>query len=513
MWPFKSPLERERESLALLAVRHRRRLLETATDFYDRYVDPREAWVDEFGDEWTPLAGAGAGAPGGKSRISNPMELDAARRDCRRLAEGNEFAINGHENRVSFIVGSGLKYEFEIPKGSGVSEADKLAAQAWLDAVLDANDWASREQEAVKRGDRDGECLLRTFWTYEEGERFPRFRFVEPEDLKAPDNLANQPGYSWGIQTDPEDVETVLAYFVNGDEVPAEDVTHVKLNVDKSQKRGIPTFYPVRKNLGRAEKLLRNMSAVATLQAAIALIREHEGFGKDSVEDFRDDQDDFTITEERTGKTRHFQKFGPGTIVDAPAGTKYTFPVAGVAADKFVVVLQAELRAIAARLVMPEFMFTSDASNANYASTMVAEGPAVKMFQRLQSFWREHFLAFLWKAIEVAIRVGILPESVRRLELKTQLPSLVVHDEEKEGKTLGREHDAGVLSKRSWAERRGYDFDVEQARLDEEREHSAETMGGLGLTFPPGSSSSSSSGDEEDEGDGDGEGKAAADEE
>ena len=47
--------------------------------------------------------------------------------------------------------------------------------------------------------------------------------------------------------------------------------------------------------------------------------------------------------------------------------------------------LQAELRAIAARLVMPEFMFTSDASNANYASTMVAEGPAVRMFERLQA--------------------------------------------------------------------------------------------------------------------------------
>ena len=41
-------------------------------------------------------------------------------------------------------------------------------------------------------------------------------------------------------------------------------------------------------------------------------------------------------------------------------------------------VLQAELRAIASRLVMPEFMLTSDASNANYASTMVAEGPAVQ---------------------------------------------------------------------------------------------------------------------------------------
>ena len=33
---------------------------------------------------------------------------------------------------------------------------------------------------------------------------------------------------------------------------------------------------------------------------------------------------------------------------------------------------------------MPEFMLTSDASNASYSSTMVAEGPAVRMFQRLQ---------------------------------------------------------------------------------------------------------------------------------
>ena len=54
---------------------------------------------------------------------------------------------------------------------------------------------------------------------------------------------------------------------------------------------------------------------------------------------------------------------------------EYDFPARGLDASSFVAVLQAELRAIAARLVMPEFMFTSDASNANYASTMVAEGP------------------------------------------------------------------------------------------------------------------------------------------
>ena len=65
------------------------------------------------------------------------------------------------------------------------------------------------------------------------------------------------------------------------------------------------------------------------------------------------------------------------------AGTDYEFPAAGIDAGRYVAVLQAELRAVASRLVMPEFMLSSDASNANYSSTMVAEGPAVKMFDRL----------------------------------------------------------------------------------------------------------------------------------
>jgi len=506
--PFRSRLSRVREELQVQLLEARRRVLESTTAYFDQYVDPREAWIDEHGEEWLPL---GAGGPkGGKTKITTPQELDAVRRNCRRLAEENEFAINGHENRVSYVVGPGLTYEFEIPEGSKVSKASKEKAQAWIDEVLDANDWSTREQEAVKRGDRDGECLIRVFWPFEGAQRVPRFRFIEPEDLRTPESKAGQAGHSWGIETDPDDVETVIAYHVQGDPepIPAEDVTHVKLNVDKAQKRGVPTFYPVRKNLVRAEKLLRNMSAVATLQAAIALIREHDGFSKDQVEDFRTDGDDFTIVENATAKTRHFTKFGPGTIVDAPAGTKYQFPVAGVAADKFVIVLQAELRAVASRLVMPEFMFTADASNANYASTMVAEGPAVKFFQRLQSFWREHLISALWNAVEMAVRFGELPAEVLELELVASLPSLTVRDEEKEGKTLGREHEAGVLSKRTWSEIRGYDFEKEQARLDEERERSAESMGAFGLTPPPGGPGAGKEddqeGDQEDDGDDEG---------
>ena len=34
---------------------------------------------------------------------------------------------------------------------------------------------------------------------------------------------------------------------------------------------------------------------------------------------------------------------------------------------------------------MPEYMLSGDASNANFSSTMVAEGPAVKTFEEMQA--------------------------------------------------------------------------------------------------------------------------------
>ena len=121
--------------------------------------------------------------------------------------------------------------------------------------------------------------------------------------------------------------------------------------------------------------------------------------------------------------------YGPGTILDAMAGTEYEFPAAGLDAGKYVIVLQAELRAIAARLVMPEFMLTSDASNANYSSTMVAEGPAVKMFERLQHDMVDDDLELMRRVIARAVRAGRLPaEALTSTDVHAIAPTLAVRD-------------------------------------------------------------------------------------
>jgi len=54
-------------------------------------------------------------------------------------------------------------------------------------------------------------------------------------------------------------------------------------------------------------------------------------------------------------------------------------------------------------------MLTSDASNANYSSTMVAEGPALRMFARLQAEQVCDDLEVMWRVVNAAIAAGQLP--------------------------------------------------------------------------------------------------------
>ena len=202
----------------------------------------------------TPRAGGTAGI------ISSEVQLAEIRGQCRALAAGNAFAINGHENRISYIVGSGHSYR--VSPGKGRRRRRSLAAevQAVLDEFVRANKWHKRQQEIVRRKDRDGECFLRLFPA---ADGTVQLRFVEPGPGGHSAGPRRRPGGRLGIQTDAGDVETVRGYWIDGRLVDAADVQHRKANVDANVRRGLPLFFPVRKNLHRADKLLRNMSAVA----------------------------------------------------------------------------------------------------------------------------------------------------------------------------------------------------------------------------------------------------------
>jgi hypothetical protein len=437
------------------------RLLETLNDLWDHAVDPDEPLYDVDGSRWSPVDAESATGSG--LAFANEQQLREIRLQCRALAVTNEFAINGHENRISFVVGTGHSYRVHGKRAQPAPEELARDVQAVLDEFVRANQWQKRQQEIVRRLDRDGEVFLRFF---PGANGVLRVRFVEPSQVGTPPERAADPAATFGIRTDPADVETVLGYCVDGRWVEASAIQHRKANVDANVKRGLPLFYPVRKNLRRAEKLLRNMSVVAEIQSAIAIIRKHASGTKGSVQQFVAAAADASRTNSASGKTGYFQRYAPGTILDAFAGVDYQFPAASIDASRYVAVLQAELRAIASRLVMPEFMLTSDASNANYASTMVAEGPSVRMFQRLQQDMIEDDLEVMRRVVAAAVQSDRLPsEAAAAVEIQAVPPSLAVRDRLKEAQAdqiLVRNQ---AMSVQTLALRHGLDPDREQERI------------------------------------------------
>jgi capsid protein len=443
---------------------YEQRVSEAVDSLWDALVDPREAYLDDEGMWWNNLSGAGAGFVRAGLPYLSEDQLAEVRLECRRLVATNEFAINGVENRISYVVGSGHVYRAVLRDDSAAGQELLGEVQGVLNEFLQVNAWHARQQEIVRRMDRDGEAFLR-FFAGAAG--MTRVRFVEPEQVATPKELSQDPDATFGVHTERDDVETALGYYIDGQPVDAIHIQHRKSNVDANVKRGLPLYFPVRKNLRRVEKLLRNMSAVAEIQSAIALIRKHRSALRNGVEQFVSDGSVGGNFSQATGRMRHLGQYAPGTILDAPAGLEYDFPAAGINASNFVTVLQAELRAIAARLVMPEFMFTSDASNANYSSTLVAEGPAVKMFERLQASLRNDDLLVMWRVVENAAAAGRLPRDVRRrVEIQITLPSLHVRDQLREVQVEKIAFEKGILSPQTWSQRLGLDYDQEQKNLE-----------------------------------------------
>lgn len=425
------------------------RLVETFLDLGDRYVDPSEPYHDDqlqWNDQlqWMQVAG---------NACFTESTLKSVRDECRRLALSNEYAINGLENRINYVIGQGHRYHVVPKHEEGADIA--LRVQELLDDFLEKNDWTRRQQEIMRRQDRDGEVFIRMFPSRQ---GMMQLRFVEPDQVYTPRHLVDDPSSTFGIQTDRNDVEYVYGYWIDEQWIDAEQIQHRKANVDGNVKRGIPLYGPVRKNLRRAEKLLRNMSVVAEIQSAIALIRKHTTSGADSIRRFVQNQADGSATNSAAERTKTYQHFSPGTIIDASGGTEYEFPIAAIDASRYILVLQAELRAIASRLVMPEFMLSSDASNANYASTMVAEGPAVRMFERMQHQIIADDLRLFKKALRLGIEAGLLPtETLNRVSIHAIPPILAVRDRLNEAKADEILFNLGVLSRHTLAMRYGLD--------------------------------------------------------
>lgn len=438
--------------------------IEEASTLFDQYVDPREPYVGENGELWAGMEGEYGTLD--RAGVHSEADLQRVRCEARALAR-DPHARSVFTNYRAFILGTGITYQIV---GFASADAEVAAAvEAWLWEWRKRNNWPERQRDSRYREDRDGEVFLRLF-RQDDGDT--KIRAVEPGQVKQPDGSPDR--CSWGIETDPDDCETVTGYYIDGQLVPADEIQHRKRGTDTNVKRGLPLLYGLERYFRRIETTRRNMSIVFAAQASIAAIRKSKR-SKAELETLIGSQADYTVRGSEGRRDQAFTYLQPGSILEADENTAYEFPSAKVDVDGGNKIIQSELRAIGSALSMPEYMISGDASNANYSSTLVAESPAVRNFEILQAKQISEDIDLIRRVLVHAESAGAIPTgSLERCEIQGEGPSMVIRDRLQEAQKMAIERTNGVLSLETWRLRAGYDNDTEAANIAAERETSPE---------------------------------------
>ena len=412
--------------------------------------------VAEDPGRWQPVGEMG-------STLSEGERQDLRTR-ARLLVSQNPHARNILRLMESYVTGAGLRLSHQARTGSTetssapptdlIERADRL----WKD-FLTANVTHYSFREHARRAWRDGECFVRRYSEYQWP---PEVRFLDPETIgSCPDFPMSQ-----GILTDPGDVESPREFLridpLDGglaERIPAGDILHTRVGVDSNQKRGVTVLAPILGTLDCYEKWIDTELHARKLQASIVLWRKVQG-SPQQVQAAADPSGGASSGGSRT------ERFKPGSILTTNQATEIKFLQPDTNFGDAVPLGRLLLLSVAAGVGLPEFMLTSDASNANYASTMVAEGPAVKLFQSEQLFFAQEFTRLWSWVMRVAMEQGLLPDGFfEQVETSWTFPQLVTRDRPRERSADAQLVELGILSRSEVARRDG----VEPERMRAEQ--------------------------------------------
>lgn len=408
------------------------------------WLTPWQDWLNSLQfDGWWPII---TGLTGRKEGAFFPffrseMELQILRDISRALFTTNTHARGMTRGLKSYTIRKGFK--ITITDRDGKDPELQVKTQAFIDQFVRRNRWYARQQEAFTRSVRDGEVLLRIFPGKNDG--IPVVRFVWPEQIKQPkaSNLQDLLSWSYGVHTDPDDIETVLHYAVHKldgstdyEAVDAKDIVHIKRNVDSGVKRGIPDFvWGMKDALEQAGKVERNLGHGSAIQAAIAYIIQYAAGTRSEIENASIDNRDYTEGRPYSeNSTRSVQQFEPGMIVHTSKNEQFLESPYSQGVAGHIEVCKLLLRAAHSLWNAPPWLGSSDASDMGaYTSSLVAESPFVMGVESDQEDYAEAFMKLIRRAIEYGIAAGLLPSDVlQKVEIKQEVLSPVARDRQVE---------------------------------------------------------------------------------
>lgn len=396
--------------------------------------------------------------------------LRAQSRLCVAMNPNAHGLLNG---LCSYVIGSGFKWKASEKPESDADEGVVREAQMVIDEFIDDNSWSEMEQELFWRSREDGEFFLRLFPQFS-GKLY--VRTVEPEQIIQKPNASFQE-WSYGIQTDEDDVFNIKNYFVlymapggqdspspnMGEDVPASQMVHLKCNVKQAIKRGLADFsYDTLEAFSQSGKLRRNLGEGAAIQAAIAAIRQHDVATAGQVETFVQNAIDYSVSNLPGQRSADYQKMDAGSFLDIPKGLNYVPPPGAANAAAHIQIFQTLLRTAGNRHNAPEWLVSSDASNNNYASSLTAESPFLRHCVRLQKLYEKAFRKVMLAAVNTAIKAGRLPpDAMEMLEIQCTTPTVETRDKNAEASSNATYVNLGVKSRQTVAQEIGLDWDNE----------------------------------------------------
>lgn len=479
-------------------------------------VDPREYLYDT--PDWFGTTTAGPSPSNIADRLNGDFHPIYRCEQDLAIIRGISHSLLSFEPRAigltdllgNYIFGKGGFSYIVRPEPGADSPAGLVdLVQDFIDRFLDDNDVQNDlDKEIHRRSREDGEAPV--FLEVRKGEVIPRIRTLEPDQITEPVRGAELEEYieetygvdcslptSWkyGVHAYDKSPDRLLGVHViygNGNQdweyYPADRFEMFKRNVPRNAKRGVSDFHWVWSDMGNEAKLRRNTVTGATIQAAIAYIREHiAGTSQTKASGLVTDQRTGTVGQSFNGGTRQIsvKRHNPGTVLDISQGMKYLpGPMGAERNSSLLTPGEYVLRCVGARWQTPEYMISNDASNGNYASTLVAESPFVKARESDQEWYAKKFLSVIWKALKIGWEggyfdsVGISWEDLMRVvDIKCVTPDVATRDPLAVAQRQQIEISAGILSKETAIAESGRDPEEELPKIKAEQSAAAAAAG------------------------------------
>lgn len=436
------------------------------------------------------------------------QELALLRMPSRLLAATNTYAQGMLGGLGDYVISTG--YTYRVAKKNNRSDLpDEVidALQQIVDDTLARNQWHGGEQPSLERelfyrSIEDGEFLL-VHYPQEDG--WTDFRTAEPEQLTQPP-MTRYEEYSFGIYTEANDVQKPLMYWLQWGSDPSEgeeyepcEVTHLRRNVKRSMKRGLPDFtFDALDALQLAGRLRTNLGDAAAQQAAIVGVRQHDNASQADIEAFVDGIADFQMNDTPSGVMTPNRMYRRGTWEDVPKGQQYVPGPGANNAAAHLQILDGLLRSGGAKWRAPPWLLSGNITDASYASSLTAENPFVRAILAAQREYKEAFrrpilFALAHRVKTTGLRAG---EAVYRwddikdqIDLLVEAPTPETRNKLEEAQRASVEIPLGVDSRQQYAQRQGRDYDQieadNKAYQDSQGGSDGTPLGGLNPGFGP----------------------------